>query len=254
VCKRIRSQIEYCNQRKSGVPISVSLGYAVRRDKAVGMQEILKDADNRMCREKLHHSQSARSAIVQTVMKLLEERDFVTEEHAERLQDMTSALARRLNLPEARVADIRLLTKFHDIGKVGIPDHILRKPGPLTAAERKEIRRHCEIGYRIAQSSADLTPIADWILKHQEWWNGGGYPLGLEGEDIPLECRILSVCDAYDAMTSDRPYRRAMSHADAVEELKRCAGTQFDPQIVDVFVETFSEEGKIAADLFDKVK
>lgn len=241
ICKRIRTQIERYNESNGGVPVSVSLGYAVKRDKGVTMQDLLKDADNRMYREKLHHSQSARSAIVQTVMKLLEERDFDTEEHAERLQDMTTTLARRLKLVEPRIGDIRLLAKFHDIGKIGIPDHILLKPGPLTEEERKEMRRHCEIGYRIAQSSGDLLPIADWILKHQEWYNGGGYPLGLSGADIPLECRILAVCDAYDAMTSDRPYRKAISHEAAISELKRCAGAQFDPQLVETFIETFPD-------------
>ena len=100
---------------------------------------------------------------------------------------------------------------FHDIGKVGIPDRILFKPGRLTDEEYKEMKRHSEIGHRIAQSAPDLQPIADYILRHHEWWNGGGYPLGLSGENIPLECRILAIADAYDAMTSDRPYRKAMS-------------------------------------------
>ncbi|MDR3561719.1 MAG: diguanylate cyclase [Negativicutes bacterium] len=241
LANRLRTQIEKYNQKAFGVPLSVSFGYAIRLDRETSMQDLLRDADNHMYREKLHHSQSVRSAIVQTVMKLLEERDFVTEEHADRLQDLTSRLAQQLKLSEPRIAEIRLLARFHDIGKVGIPDHILLKPGPLTPEERKEMRRHCEIGYRIAQSSADLMPIADWILKHQEWWNGDGYPLGLKGEDIPLECRILAVADAYDAMTSDRPYRAAMSHEAAVAELVRCAGSQFDPDLIEAFIASLKE-------------
>ena len=97
------------------------------------------------------------------------------------------------------------------------------------------MRRHCEIGHRIASSVPDLEPIADYILKHHEWWDGQGYPLGLSGGDIPLPCRILSVVDAYDAMTSDRPYRKAMTREEALAELKRCAGTQFDPELVEQF-------------------
>ena len=194
-----------------------------------------------MYREKLHRSQSARSAIVQTVMSLLEARDFITEGHADRLQGMLTKLARAAGLPESRMIDLRLLAQFHDIGKVGIPDRILLKPGPLSPDEMTEMKRHSEIGHRIAQSSPDLLPVADWVLKHQEWWNGKGYPLGLAGERIPIECRILAIADAYDAMTSDRPYRKAMSHEAAVAELRRCAGTQFDPELVNLFIQIGQE-------------
>jgi HD-GYP domain-containing protein (c-di-GMP phosphodiesterase class II) len=134
---------------------------------------------------------------------------------------------------------IQLFSEFHDVGKIGIADHILHKPGPLTIDEREQIQRHCEIGYRIAQTSTDLLPIADWILKHHEWWNGKGYPLGVKGERIPLECRIVAIADAFDAMTSDRPYRSAISREAAIEELKRCAGTQFDPSLVKIFIRIF---------------
>jgi HD-GYP domain-containing protein (c-di-GMP phosphodiesterase class II) len=132
---------------------------------------------------------------------------------------------------------MRLLAQFHDIGKVGISEKILMKEEPLTPEEAMEMRRHCEIGQRIALSAPDLTSIADWILKHQEWWDGTGYPLGIAGEDIPIECRILAIADAYDAMTNDRPYRKAMPHDKTIEELKRCAGTQFDPVLIEKFCE-----------------
>ncbi|MEW5867329.1 MAG: HD domain-containing phosphohydrolase, partial [Bacillota bacterium] len=105
------------------------------------------------------------------------------------------------------------------------------------------MRLHCEIGLRIAQSAPDLVPISDWILKHHEWWNGQGYPLGLKGKEIPLECRILAIVDAYDAMTSDRPYRKALTHEQAVRELERCAGTQFDPDLVQKVVQILETSG-----------
>ncbi|MDH7497385.1 MAG: HD-GYP domain-containing protein, partial [Syntrophomonadaceae bacterium] len=214
----------------------ISLGYAVSTTRPYAPGDVFKEADNNMYREKLHRSQSARSAIVQTLMKTLEARDFMTEGHAERLHLIAQRLAQAAGLHERSVTDLCLLAKFHDIGKVGIPDRILCKPGSLTREERDEMRRHAEIGHRIALSAPDLVPIADWILKHHEWWDGNGYPLGLKGEEIPVECRILAIADAWDAMTSDRPYRKAMPRHLALEELRRCAGTQFDPELVEHFI------------------
>lgn len=122
---------------------------------------------------------------------------------------------------ERAIYDLRLFAQFHDIGKVGVPDAILFKAGPLTRDEYLIMQRHCEIGHRIALSAPEMIIISDWILKHHEWWNGQGYPLGLQGENIPLECRILAIADAYDAMTSIRPYRQAMTHQQAMDELKK---------------------------------
>jgi diguanylate cyclase (GGDEF)-like protein/PAS domain S-box-containing protein len=235
-CHRIKSGIDDYNRMRPGTHLSLSIGYAVAGRGETSIRTLFREADNNMYREKLHHSQSARSAIIQTAMKLLEERDFLTEEHAERIDALVLKLARKIKLAAPTIAEMQLLAKFHDIGKVGIADHILLKPGPFTLEEKREMQRHCEIGCRIAQSSNELLPIADWILKHHEWWNGGGYPAGLRGEQIPLECRILAVVDAYDAMTSDRPYRAAMSHEQALAELERAAGTQFDPKIVKKFL------------------
>ncbi len=194
-----------------------------------------------MYREKLHRSQSGRSAIVQTLMKALKERDFITEGHADRLQELVTALARAVSVPESKMSDLRLLAQFHDIGKVGIPDKILFKPGRLTTKEFNEMKRHCEIGYRIAMSAPDLAPIGEWILKHHEWWNGSGYPLKLKGEEIPLECRILAIADAYDAMTSDRPYRKALPHEVAMAELRKFSGIQFVPELVNKFIVVLSQ-------------
>lgn len=234
--RKIVSAIDLYNESHSDLPLSLSVGFAVSSTPPFDMRDLFRKADNEMYREKLHRSQSARSAIVETLKKALEARDFMTEGHCDRLQQLVTMLAKSLGLPEKTQTDLRLLAQFHDIGKVGIPDRILHKEGPLDAEEFAEMRRHCEIGHRIAVSSPDLAPIADWILKHHEWWNGQGYPLGLKEEEIPLACRILAITDAYDTMTNDRPYRKAMSKKEAIEELIRCAGTQFDPVLVKKFL------------------
>ncbi|MDT8903267.1 HD domain-containing phosphohydrolase [Anaeroselena agilis] len=227
------------NNNNPQLPLSLSIGWAADYTSGTRAEELFKLADNEMYRRKLHQSQSMRSSIVQTMMRALEERDHITEGHADRLQHLAEKLGQQLDLPGGRLADIRLLAKFHDIGKVGIPDSILNKPGRLTEEEMTIMRRHCEIGYRIARASSELSPIAEWILKHQEWWNGKGYPLGIAGEDIPLECRILGIVDAYDAMTSNRPYRQALSHDEALAEIARCAGSQFDPHLAELFIKLF---------------
>lgn len=236
-CYRIRKAVENYNQEHEEFPLSLSMGFAVSSGTSVDVGKVFKEADDGMYREKLHHSKSTRSAIVQAMMKALEARDFITEGHADRLQDLVMALGEALHLSERTLADLRLLAKFHDIGKVGIPDRILFKPGRLNAEEFREMQRHSEIGHRIAQSAPDLLPIADCILRHHEWWNGQGYPLGLKEEVIPLECRILAIADAYDAMTSNRPYRKALSQEQAFLELNKNRGIQFDPQLVPLFIQ-----------------
>jgi HD-GYP domain-containing protein (c-di-GMP phosphodiesterase class II) len=170
------------------------------------------------------------------MQKALEARDFITEGHGERMQSLAVALGEVAGLSKRALGELSLSAQFHDIGKVGIPDRILFKPGPLTQQEYSEMKRHCEIGHRIALSTPDLAPIAKYILHHHEWWNGLGYPMGLKGNDIPLECRILAIVDAYDAMTSNRPYRQALTHKQAIAELKNCSGKQFDPRLTAIFV------------------
>ena len=159
---------------------------------------------------------------------------------ADRKQELVVELGEYIGLPEHKIMDLRLLAQFHDIGKVGIPDRLLFKPGKLNEAEKTEMQRHSELGYRISKSIPELGSIAELILKHHERWDGKGYPLGIRGLDIPMECRILAIVDAFDAMTHDRPYRTAMSVAYAMEELKSNSGTQFDARLVEEFLELLS--------------
>lgn len=166
--------------------------------------------------------------------------DYLYDSHTLRVENMIGELAGALGLSDSQTGVLRLLARYHDIGKLAISDSIILKPGPLTPEEFMEVKRHSYTGYCLARSTPGLDHVAEWILLHHEWWNGCGYPLGLKGEEIPLECRILSIVDAYDAMTVNRPYRNAMKSDDAVEELIRCAGKQFDPQLVEAFVIYYS--------------
>lgn len=225
----------------NSIPLSISFGYSIASGNNIDTDKMIKEADDFMYRQKLHNKQSTKNDLVKVMTKMLETRDFITEGHSDRLQFLGVNLAKKAKLSDRDIEDISLLCKFHDIGKIGISDNILFKPSRLTTEEFQEMKKHTEIGYRIAQASPNIVHLAEYILKHHEWWNGKGYPLGLKGEDIPIQCRILSIVDAYDAMVSDRPYRKAQNKKDAMDEIIKSSGTQFDPELVDRFIEMINE-------------
>jgi len=205
------------------------------------LSSVYRQADTNMYRDKLNRSAVVRHNIVQALMTTLAERDFISEGHVHRLQELVAMLGTALNLKHHEMNNLNLLAQVHDIGKVGVPDNILLKPGKLTPDEWEAVKRHCEIGYRIACSSPELSSVAELILHHHEWWNGNGYPQGLKGEEIHICSRILAIADAYDAMVSGRPYRAPRTPEEALEELEKFKGIQFDPYLVDVFVELMSK-------------
>jgi putative nucleotidyltransferase with HDIG domain len=171
----------------------------------------------------------------------IEARDPYTRGHSARVTALAEEVALRLGWSEQRLASLRIGGPLHDIGKLAVSDEVLRKEGRLDDGELAQIREHPKIGARILLRMAALREAIPYVLYHHERWDGDGYPSGKAGEEIPIEARVLAIADAFDAMTSDRPYRRALSRGEALAEVERCAGTQFDPDLARVFLELFSE-------------
>ena len=218
--------------------INLSLGYDTKETMNDDITQICKRAEDNMNQRKLLEKYSSYSAIISSIRATMMEKSHETEEHAERIAQLTRRLGLHLNLSVIELDHLELLATLHDIGKVGIAENILNKQDKLDEDEWNEKKKHPEIGYRIAMSSPSLAPIAKYILHHHERWDGHGYPHNLKELDIPLLSRILSIADAYDAMTQDRIYRKAITHQEAIEEIRRCSGTQFDPHIAQVFIST----------------
>ncbi|MBQ1610003.1 MAG: HD-GYP domain-containing protein, partial [Elusimicrobia bacterium] len=192
--------------------------------------------------ELFNNLQSFYFEMVQTLARAIDAKDAYTYDHADRARKYAKAIAVKMNLPYTIVRNIEYAALMHDIGKIGIADNILLKKEKLTEKEIKMLRTHPIIGNKILAPVKFLSPVAPMVLYHQEWYDGSGYPEGLAKEEIPLGARIVAVIDAYDAMTSDRPYRKALHIKTAVKELKDGAGTQFDPKIVDIFINILKEE------------
>ncbi|MFZ0342446.1 MAG: diguanylate cyclase [Gaiellaceae bacterium] len=186
--------------------------------------------------------QAAQYRAAESLAKAVDERDAYTGSHSQRVGEYSARIARRLGADDAAVELTRLAGNLHDLGKLAIPEEVLRKPDELSEAERLILERHPQIGYRMLESLG-VQPVAEWVLHHHERWDGAGYPNRLVGEQIPLGARIVFVADAYDAMTSERAYSQAMSQRDALAELERCAGTQFDPAVVKALAEELLPAG-----------
>jgi len=183
------------------------------------------------------------------MVAVLDYRDTETQWHSRRVSRFTRRIAEQLGVTDERdLRTIEMGSLLHDIGKIGVPDVILRKPGKLSDAEWAIMRKHPEIGEAILASTERMRGVAGLVRHHQEKWDGSGYPDGLKGDDIPLGARILAVCDAFSAITDDRPYKKARSRENGLAELRRCAGVQFDPRVVAAFtrlIEQTREQEKV---------
>lgn len=229
---------------ESGLQLSISLGCAVKDSADTDIHTVMREAEENMYHQKLLDGKSYRNAIINTLLATLYEKSMETEEHSKRMDANCHAIGQKLHLSSKEMDELSLLAILHDIGKVGINPNILKKPGSLTLAEWEEMKRHPEIGYRIVQATPELANVADFILSHHERWDGKGYPRGLKEDEIPLVCRILAVTDAFDAMTNDRVYRTAKCSEEAIAELIKNAGAQFDPEIVRLFVNILQNTGE----------
>ena len=178
-------------------------------------------------------------AILLVLSRAIEARDPFARGHARRVTELADAVAGRLGWDDERRTLLRIGGALHDVGKLAVPEEILSKPGPLDDDERAQVERHPWAGARIVWSHRELRPVVPAVLFHHERFDGGGYPAGRAGEEIPAEARVLAVADAFDAMTSDRPYRLALPPEQALEELERCAGSQFDPEVATAFLEAW---------------
>lgn len=234
----IANRIKETTQTKevTNIELSISYGYDTKTTDKQAMIEIIANAENHMYRHKLYERASLRSKTIDLIMNTLFEKSKREALHSSRVSSICQSIATKMDLDHNTVSQMRIAGLIHDIGKIGVSESILNKPGSLSIEERSDIERHPETGWRILSSTDELSDLAEYILNHHEKWDGSGYPNRLKGEAIQLEARIIAVADAYDAMTRERSYRKAMSKEDAIKELRRCSGTQFDPGVVDVFV------------------
>lgn len=224
------------------IVMSVSFGWDTRIDMSVPMADVFKNAEDNMYRNKLSESNSMRNQTISIIMKTLYEKNKIEEEHSIRVSKLSKEIGVAMGMSDYDIHELELAGLMHDIGKIGIDIGILNKTGKLSDNDFNEIRKHSEIGYRILSSVSDFSQIAKYVLAHHERWDGKGYPKGLQGEDIPIKSRIISIADAYDAMTSERAYRKALPREYAITEVKKFAGHQFDPDIAKLFVEKVLNE------------
>ncbi len=240
IIKRIR---EKCKKGcSSDMPLSISLGVSTKRSPLEDIEKILKDAEDKMYKNKISESEETHETLINSFKRKLRKRDLRNDKIMNKIQDYAVRIGERLNLSTLKLEELRLLMNLHNIGKLALADEILSKPGSLSKEEWKIVKKLPEIGYRIAESSEQLKPIAEAILSHHEWYNGKGYPRGLKGEDIPILSRISFLVNSFEAMTRDRPYRKKMAYDEAINEIKKYSGVQFDPKITDIFLEILKKD------------
>jgi two-component system cell cycle response regulator len=228
-------------ERGEHFSVTASCGSVLIPREAGDVEKALQLADQRMYAAKDGRTSSARRQASDVLLKALHERQPNLDEHGQSVTELTRAVALRAGIDGEQLDEVTRAAELHDIGKIAIPEAILGKPGPLSKEEWEFMRRHTLYGERILGVAPALRPIAKLVRSSHERWDGEGYPDCLRGEEIPIGCRIIGVCDAFDAMTQDRPYRASLTSEEAIAELRRCAGSQFDPSIVTLFCEVLEQ-------------
>ena len=240
ICNRIKEKCH--NVAVEDVPVLLSLGYSTKTKSEKNLYEVLSEAEDNMYKQKLSEKRSSQGTLLNAFFEILEAKKYETTAHAMHMQMTAFKIGEKLKLNVKDLNRLEQLITMHDIGKINIADYIFHKKGSLSFSEWKLIKKHPETGYRIARITDDFSPIAEEILTHHEHWNGQGYPQGLKGKEIPLLSRIAAIADAYEVMKSGRPYKAAMSTEKIAAEFRRCAGTQFDPELVEIFLSILEQE------------
>ncbi|MCJ7665538.1 MAG: diguanylate cyclase, partial [Actinobacteria bacterium] len=242
IVKRIE---ELCKERSTTeIPLSISFGISTKTSPSENIEDIIKIAEEIMYKNKMSGNRSIHENLVESLKDNLKKVDNRSEAHIKKMEEYALRVGRKLKLSSVKLEELSLLVSLHNIGKISLVDEIIAKRGRLTKEEWKIIRELPEIGYRIAESSPKLKPIAEPILSHHEWYNGKGYPRGIKGEEIPILSRISFIINSYEAMTRDRLYRKKLTKKEAIAEIKKYGGTQFDPKVAKVFLEILEEEEK----------
>ena len=224
------------------VPVSLALGMAIKNEPPESLHEVLRKAEDEMYQHKTFESKKTKNVVLGSLIDTLAVKSIETKEHARKMQYVAFKIGEMYGLSDSELIRLNLLITLHDIGKINISEKLLTKSKPLSDAEWSILKKHPEIGYRVAVATEDFAHIAEEILSHHEWWDGSGYPRGLKKDEIPLLARITAVADAYESMKNGRPYKPAMATKDIESEFKRCAGTQFDPEIVNLLLTILDKE------------
>lgn len=218
------------------IPVSLAIGYEILNDNDNDIDQLLSKAEKQLYRHKITVGASIRNHAIKAILSTLTNKYKEEKKHSSHVSYLCKQIGTELGLSKEEVDILELAGMYHDIGKISIPDAILNKPGKLTDVEYDIIKTHTQVGYQILRAADEYSGLAEYALSHHERWDGKGYPKGLKGEEIPLFSRIISVADSFEAMTADRPYRQGMSIDDAIAEIVRCTGSQFDPVISHVFL------------------
>ena len=222
---------------RPGMKVDLAIGISTKVSDFQNIDLLITNAEENMQRNKLLAGTSIRSNLIDALMNVLGEKSYETEEHCLRIKEYAVMMGEKMGFSHSQMNSIVLLSYLHDIGKVSVPDSVLMKPTKLTRDEWETMKKHSEIGARILRGIPDLEYISEAVLAHHENWDGSGYPSGINGEQIPLISRIIRVVDSYDAMSHARIYSIARPKFEVINEIKRCSGTLYDPDIVDVFMD-----------------